>query len=130
MENEIKELVQTVQKLHDPIKGCPADKVRPLSDVINKLKQEVDEVVLAFEKNDFENLKEEIGDVLIDLIHISEVAKKEGLFDLSQSLVEAKNKLIRRHPHVWGNRKCNTPEEAEAIWQEMKQKERLGLVKV
>ncbi len=129
MENEIKELVQTVQRLHDPIKGCPADKVRPLSDVINKLRQEVNEVVLAFEKKDFENLKEEIGDVLIDLIHISEVAKKEKLFDLTHSLIEAKNKLIRRHPHVWGDRKCETPEEAEAIWQEMKQKEKLGLIK-
>lgn len=129
MENEIKELVETVQRLHDPINGCPADKVRPLKDVIYKLEQEVKEVIQAFEKNDLENLKEEIGDVLIDLIHISEVAKKEKLFDLSESLIKAKEKLIRRHPHVWGNRKCNTPEEAEAIWQEMKQKEKLGLIK-
>lgn len=125
----MKELIQTVQRLHDPIKGCPADKVRPLSDVINKLKQEVDELILAFEKKDFENLKEELGDALINLIHISEVAKREKLFDLTQSLIEAKNKLIRRHPHVWGNRKCSTPEEAEAIWREVKQKEKTGLVK-
>ncbi|MBS3171474.1 hypothetical protein J4449_02575 [Candidatus Woesearchaeota archaeon] len=128
MENEIKELVQAVQKLHNPEKGCPADKVRSLSDVINKLQQEVKEVVSAFEKKDFENLKEEIGDVLLNIIHISEIAKREKLFDLSSSLIETKNKLIRRHPHVWGDRKCKTPEEAEAIWQEMKQKEKLGLI--
>ena len=129
MEIIIKELVETVQKLHDPIKGCPADKVRPLKDVIFKLKEEVNEVINAFERNDFNNLKEEIGDVLINIIHISEIAKKEKLFDLSSSLIEAKNKLVRRHPHVWGTRVCKTAEEAEAIWQEMKQKEKLGLIK-
>ncbi len=129
MEKEIKELIETIQRLHDPINGCPADKVRPLSDVINNLKKEIDEVILAFEKRDFINLREEVGDVLINLIHISEIAKKDKLFSLSESLIEAKNKIIRRHPHVWGNRKCDTPEEAEAIWHEMKQKEKLGLIK-
>src|SRR3989338_5340855 len=129
MENEIKELVQAVQKLHNPEKGCPADKVRSLSDVINKLQQEVKEVVSAFEKKDFENLKEEIGDVLLNIIHISEIAKREKLFDLDKSLLNTKEKIMRRHPHVWGDRKCDTAEEAEAIWNEIKQKEKAGLMK-
>ncbi|MBI2672239.1 nucleoside triphosphate pyrophosphohydrolase, partial [Candidatus Woesearchaeota archaeon] len=66
--------------------------------------------------------------VLINIIHISEVAKRENLFDLNSSLIEAKNKLIRRHPHVWGNRKCDSAEEAEAIWNEIKQKEKAGRI--
>ena len=57
MENEIKELVMAVQKLHNPINGCPADKVRTLKDIIYKLKEEVNEVVNAFEKSDFKNFK-------------------------------------------------------------------------
>ena len=126
--NSIKELIETVQMLHNPIRGCPAEKVRDLKDIIYRLQEEVNEVISAFEKNDIKNLKEEIGDVLINIIHVSEIAKRDKLFDLSESLIEAKNKLIRRHPQVWGNRKCDTPEEAEEIWQEIKQKEKLGLI--
>lgn len=129
LNNTIKEFVETVQRLHNPVKGCPADKVRSLKDIVYKLRDEVNEVVSAFEKKDFENLKEEVGDVLLNIIHINEIAKREKLFDLSESLSNTKNKIIRRHPHVWGNRICNSAEEAEAIWREMKQKEKLGLIK-
>ena len=127
--DNLHEFIETVKRLHDSVKGCPADKVRPLSDVIYKLKNEVNEVVQAFEKKDFENLKEEIGDVLLNIIHISEIAKREKLFDLDKSLLNTKEKIMRRHPHVWGDRKCDTAEEAEAIWNEIKQKEKAGLMK-
>ena len=127
--DNLHEFIETVKKLHDSVKGCPADKVRQLSDVIYKLKNEVNEVVQAFEKKDFENLKEEIGDVLLNIIHISEIAKREKLFDLDKSLLNTKEKIMRRHPHVWGDRKCDTAEEAEAIWNEIKQKEKAGLMK-
>ena len=126
--NKIKAFVETVQTLYDPQKGCPADKVRPLSDVIYKLRDEVNEVVSAYEKGDFENLKEEIGDVLLNIVHIIEISKRDKLFDLGDTLDNTVKKLIRRHPHVWGDRKCDTPEEAEAIWEEIKQKEKLGLI--
>jgi|SRR3989344_940830 len=126
--NQIKEFVETVQMLYHPQKGCPADKVRPLKDIIYKLRDEVNEAVSAYEKGDTENLKEEVGDVLLNIIHIIEISKRDKLFDLSDTLDNTIKKLIRRHPHVWGNRKCETPEEAEAIWEEIKQKEKLGLV--
>ena len=118
--HDIEELVEIVHILRSP-DGCEWDRAQDFDSMKKCLKDETDEVLCAIDKKDYENLQEELGDVLLQVVMNSEIAREQGLFDLSDVVQTLCEKLIRRHPHVFGDTpKPTTPEESLAIWRSVK----------
>lgn len=118
--HDIEELVEIVHILRSP-DGCEWDRAQDFDSMKKCLKDETDEVLEAIDKKDYENLQEELGDVLLQVVMNSEIAREQGLFTLSDVVQTLCEKLIRRHPHVFGDTpKPTTPEESLAIWRSVK----------
>ncbi|MBO7238810.1 MAG: MazG family protein [Elusimicrobiaceae bacterium] len=126
MKNKFEQLVQTVATLRGP-DGCPWDKKQTHESLIKCLQNESQELIEAIQKHDDENMKEELGDVLLQVLMNAQIAQEEGKFSIEDVIVYLDEKLHRRHPHVFGDHaKAASPEEALAVWREMKRKEREG----
>ena len=124
MKTKFQQLVETVATLRGP-EGCPWDKKQTHESLIKCLQNESQELIEAIEKKDDENMKEELGDVLLQVLMHAQIAQEEGKFSLQDVIVYLDEKLHRRHPHVFGGHaKAASPEEALAVWREMKKKER------
>lgn len=124
MKHTFDELVETFAILRGP-NGCPWDKKQTHESLIKCLKDECQELIDAIEKKDDENMKEELGDVLLQVLMHSQLAAEEGKFTIQDVVDGLYDKLHRRHPHVFGDHaKAATAEEALAVWREMKKKER------
>jgi len=108
--------------------GCPWDRERTLGDLGRYLREECDEVVAAVgaaEKGgDPQALREECGDLLANLVFTVEIARERGWFDMEAVARGACEKILRRHPHVFGDAKADTPEEVEALWERIKAEEK------
>ena len=118
--HDIDELIEIVHILRSP-DGCEWDRAQDFDSMKKCLKDETEEVLCAIDKKDYENLQEELGDVLLQVVMNSEIASEKGLFTLSDVVQTLCEKLIRRHPHVFGDTpKPTTPEESLAIWRSVK----------
>ena len=117
------DLVETFAILRGP-NGCPWDKKQTHESLIKNLREESEELVAAIEKKDAQNMQEELGDVLLQVLLHAQIAKEEGLFTIDDVIEGLYTKLHYRHPHVFGNVKARSPEEALAVWKEMKRKNR------
>ncbi|MBO5928357.1 MAG: nucleotide pyrophosphohydrolase [Clostridia bacterium] len=116
----IQELLEIVKILRSP-DGCEWDRAQNFSTMKECLKNESEEVLQAIDKADYDNLKEELGDVLLQVIMNAEIASEMGLFSFSDVVQVLSEKLIRRHPHVFGDEpKPTTPEESLALWRKVK----------
>ncbi|MBP3513113.1 MAG: MazG family protein [Elusimicrobiaceae bacterium] len=124
MKNTFADLVETFAILRGP-NGCPWDKKQTHESLIKCLQNESQELIDAINNKDDENMKEELGDVLLQVLIHSQIAAEEGKFTIDDVIQGLYDKLHRRHPHVFGEHaKAASPEEALAVWREMKQKER------
>ncbi len=103
--------------------GCPWDKKQTIKSIFKCLESEIEEVRDAIKNKDNENLKEELGDVLFQIIMISQIAEEENLFDINDVIANIDKKIISRHTWVFGNDKAKTPEEALKLWNKNKKKE-------
>ena len=124
MEKLFEELVNTVKTLRGP-GGCPWDKKQTHRSLIKCLKEESGEVVLAIKNNDDENLQEELGDLLLQVLFHANLAEERGKFTISDVIKGINDKLIRRHPHVFGNAKAKNAKESLAVWRSVKAREKL-----
>ena len=105
--------------------GCPWDRAQTHESMIKCLRDECEEVVEAIEKKDDENLCEELGDVLLQVLMHAQIASEEGRFTMEDVVNGLASKMIRRHPHVFGGAPtASTPEEGLASWKAMKEKEK------
>lgn len=104
--------------------GCPWDRKQTYESLKACLKEEAQEVFDAVDNNDMENLCEELGDVLLQVVMNSQIAREEGAFTIEDVVNGVCEKMIRRHPHVFGNVKVNSPEESLALWNEIKKQEK------
>ena len=111
--NNFADLVETFAILRGP-NGCPWDKKQTHESLIKNLREESEELVAAIEKKDPENMKEELGDVLLQVLLHAQIAKEEGLFTIDDVIQALYDKLHFRHPHVFGDVKAKSPEEALA----------------
>lgn len=126
MKTSFEELKQTIATLRGP-DGCPWDKKQTHESLIKCLQNESQELIDAIHHKDDENMKEELGDVLLQVLMHAQIAQEEGKFSIDDVVAYLDEKLHRRHPHVFGDHpKAATDEEALAIWREMKKKEREG----
>ncbi|PQJ89949.1 nucleoside triphosphate pyrophosphohydrolase [Aliivibrio sifiae] len=130
-QNSIEQLLLIMAQLRDKESGCPWDRKQTFDSIIPHTIEETYEVVDAIHKKDWENLKEELGDLLFQVIFYAQMTKEEGLFDFNDVVETLNEKLVRRHPHVFGSDVFSSEEEIAANWDKVKQKERLdkGLLK-
>ena len=106
--------------------GCPWDRRQTHKTLLKYLKEETAEVAQAVRKNDWENLKEELGDVLLQVVFHSALARKDGRFSISDVIETINAKLIRRHPHVFGGPRLATPAQVLVEWKKIKKLEKTG----
>ena len=116
-------LVDIFKKLRGK-NGCAWDKKQTNKTLIKYLFEEAEEFKQAVKKNNIENMKEELGDVLLQIIFHAQIAKENKWFDIYDVIDGLNKKLIRRHPHVFGKSKAKTPEEITKQWNEIKKKEK------
>ncbi len=112
-----------MEKLRSP-EGCPWDRKQTHESLLPYLLEETYEVVDAVKKGDDEELKEELGDLLLQVVFHSQIAKERGAFDIKDVVDAIAKKLIHRHPHVFGGREdIKTAEDVSREWERLKEKE-------
>ena len=117
------DLVGIIAKLRSP-EGCPWDREQTFESLKKCLADEAQEVFEAVDNKDMENLCEELGDVLLQVVLYSQIAKEAGAFTIDDVIDGISEKMVRRHPHVFGDIEVNSPEEALALWKEIKLQEK------
>ncbi len=127
---EMERLLEVVEKLRAP-DGCPWDREQTHGSLKAACVEEAAEVVCGInileKTGSAENLKEELGDLLLQVVMHAQIAKEEGLFDLEDVAKTISDKMIRRHPHVFGEEvKDITTGEVLADWEEIKKQEKAG----
>lgn len=127
LELELLRLVDIMEKLRGP-DGCPWDKKQTLDSLKPYIIEETYEVVEALQNKDMTLLKEELGDVLLQIVFQAQVAREEGIFTLVDIFKGINDKLTRRHPHVFSNLKADTPEEVSILWNKVKKSEKDNLL--
>lgn len=121
----MKRLLDLARKLRAP-GGCPWDQEQTFQSFRHCLVEEAREAVLAIERGDWENLEEELGDTLFNLVFLINLAEEQGHFTLEQVIAGSLEKMIRRHPHVFGDQPAATAEEAAARFYLAKAQEKQG----
>ena len=109
------ELVDIIRNLRSE-NGCPWDR--------EQTHEECEEVIQAIDNKDDENLCEELGDVLLQVLMHSQIAEEEGRFTIDDVINEIARKMIRRHPHVFGDGHADTSAEVLLNWEEIKKAEK------
>ena len=117
---ELLEIVAELRSDH----GCPWDRKQTHESMIKCLREESEEVIEAIENQDDENLCEELGDVMLQVLMHSQIATEEGRFTIEDVVDMLAQKLVRRHPHVFGSQKALTAEEGLASWNAIKAQEK------
>jgi len=120
--NLFEQLVQVMAALRGP-KGCPWDKAQTHESIKRNTIEEAYEVASAIEESNYEKLKEELGDLLLQVIFHSQMASEANRFNIADVVRDLVGKLIERHPHVFGERRVETPEQALAQWESIKASE-------
>ncbi len=122
----IENLLQVMVDLRDPENGCPWDIRQTSQTIAGHTLDETHELVDAIERDDTENIKEELGDLLFNIVFHSRVAEEKGQFDFADVAQGITDKMLRRHPHVFGEgRNQNWSDEVLAEqWQAIKKKEK------
>ena len=120
---EILKLEKTVEQLRSP-NGCPWDKQQNHDSIKNYLIEEAYELIDAIDHNNWENLKEELGDVLFQIVFHCQMAKEQGLFEMKDVIAYVNEKMIRRHPHVFQDKPTDDVDEVLTRWEEIKKSEK------
>ncbi len=119
---EFRTLLGIADQLLGP-QGCPWDREQTFFTLQPYLLEETHELIEAIDLKDPSKISEELGDVLYALIFIAKLGEKEGSFGLADSIRTVSEKLIRRHPHVFGDQKISSSDEVVTNWEEVKKKE-------
>lgn len=110
--------------------GCPWDKVQTHDSLRPCMMEEAAELLASIriydQTGNAENMREELGDVLLQVVMHAQIATEEKLFDMTDVVDEVSRKMIRRHPHIFGTVKADTPDQVLANWEEIKKEEKKG----
>ncbi|MCI8949907.1 MAG: MazG family protein [Lachnospiraceae bacterium] len=121
--NTFGDLIKIVARLRSK-DGCPWDREQTFETMKKCLEEETQEVFQAIDSQDMENLCEELGDVLLQVVMNSQIAAEEGFFTIEDVIDGLCRKMIRRHPHVFGDKQAASPEESLRLWKQMKEQEK------
>lgn len=122
---EIDELLAIMARLRDPDRGCPWDVKQDFASIAPYTIEEAYEVADAIQRGDMADLKDELGDLLLQVVFHARMAEEAGHFAFADVAAAINDKMIRRHPHVFGDAACQADAEAQlANWEELKRRER------
>ncbi len=121
---ELLELVEVVRRLRDPDGGCPWDLEQNFETIAPLTIEEAYEVADAIERKDYDDLKSELGDLLLQVVFQAQLANEQSLFSFSDIAESISTKLIRRHPHVFASIEVENAEEVLTNWEDIKASER------
>lgn len=119
----LEELIAVIAKLRAP-DGCPWDREQTHSSLRPNMIEEAYEAVDAIDDNDMAHLREELGDVLLQVVLHSQIASENGDFTIEDVAKDLKEKLIHRHPHVFGSAKIDTADDVKDAWDKLKAEEK------
>jgi MazG family protein len=122
---KFEQLVQLMERLRAP-DGCPWDRAQSFDTIKPYTLEETYEVLDAIDRRDWQHLSEELGDFLLQAVFYAQMAREAGYFSIADSLDAINAKLVRRHPHVFGDGDAKTPEAVKAKWDEIKAAEKQG----
>ena len=123
MYKNLEKLIKTIEILRSPT-GCQWDREQTHSTLKKNMLEEAYEAVDAIDANDMKHLKEELGDVLLQVVLHSQIAKESGAFNIDDVAKTINEKLIHRHPHVFGDVKVNSTDDILKNWEELKKEEK------
>lgn len=121
---DISRLIEIMAALRNPDGGCPWDLEQDFRSIRHYTIEEAYEVADAIEREDFADLRDELGDLLLQPIYHAQMAKEEGRFDIGDVVYAITEKLIRRHPHVFGDVVADGADDAQNRWEAIKARER------
>jgi ATP diphosphatase len=121
---DIARLIEIMAALRNPNGGCPWDLAQDFASVRHYTVEEAYEVSDAIERQNFDDLREELGDLLLQPVFHAQMAAEAGLFDFGDVVQSITEKLVRRHPHVFGEQAARDAGGAKARWDDVKEDER------
>ena len=127
MNHPIFDLLRIIKRLRDKTAGCPWDIEQTLSSLTKHILEEAYEVVDAIERHDMNHLKEELGDLLLQVVFVAEIAKEQHHFDFHSVTEQLNEKLVNRHPHVFNPAQSppvSNAADQEQHWETIKEKEK------
>ncbi|SCY82503.1 nucleoside triphosphate pyrophosphohydrolase [Microvirga guangxiensis] len=122
--SDIARLLEIMAALRTPKTGCPWDLEQDFASIAPYTLEEAYEVVDAIERGDLADLRDELGDLLLQVVFHSRMAEEQGTFAFPDVVEAITRKLIRRHPHVFGDAKDLGPDEVKTLWDEIKREEK------
>ena len=120
----VEKLIAIMERLREPEAGCPWDNQQTFSTIAPYTIEEAYEVADAIERDDRPALKDELGDLLLQVVFHAQMAREESSFDFNDVVETICQKMVRRHPHVFGDAKIRTEQEQTAAWETQKADER------
>jgi ATP diphosphatase len=121
---DISRLIEIMAALRTPKTGCPWDLEQNFATIAPYTLEEAYEVADAIARNDLVDLKDELGDLLLQVVFHARMAEEQGTFEFDDVVFAITSKLIRRHPHVFGDARGATPDEVKSLWDRIKAEEK------
>src|SRR3954471_16460928 len=121
---DIARLLEIMAALRTPQSGCPWDLEQTFSTIAPYTLEEAYEVADAIGRGDLADLRDELGDLLLQVVFHARMAEEQGAFDFGAVVEGITGKLIRRHPHVFGDAKAREPKDVEGLWERIKAEEK------
>ncbi|MCY7294291.1 nucleoside triphosphate pyrophosphohydrolase [Alteromonas sp. a30] len=117
-------LLEIMAQLRHPETGCPWDIQQTFQSIVPHTLEEAYEVADAIEFGTMDDVKEELGDLLFQVVFYAQLGKEQNQFDFSDIVETLSDKLVRRHPHVFGDTQVDSPEAVKLNWERIKEKEK------
>ncbi len=122
--NDIQTLLNIMARLRDPAGGCPWDLQQDFASIAPYTVEEAYEVADAIDRNDLDDLKDELGDLLLQVVFHAQMASEQGAFDFGDVVASISDKMVRRHPHIFADARVDGAGDVSANWEQIKRAER------
>ena len=122
----VKLLIEVMERLRDPVNGCSWDKKQNFDTIAPYTLEEAYEVLDAIDRRDMNDLKDELGDLLLQVVFHAQMAQELGEFNFDDVAKASADKMVRRHPHVFDERHLHSDVEQIDRWERQKENERKG----
>jgi MazG family protein len=117
---EFSKLVSIMKKLRHPRRGCPWDLKQTPASLKEYILEEAHELIEAIDSGDTEAVRDELGDLLLQIVFLARLAEEDGKFSIGDVIEAISQKLVRRHPHIFGSVQVSSAEEVKANWEQIK----------
>lgn len=117
---EFSKLVRIMKKLRHPLRGCPWDLAQSPESLKEYILEEAHELLEAIDRGQNEDIKEELGDLLLQIVFLSQMSEEKNKFSVRDVIITISEKLVRRHPHIFGKVKVNGAADVKVNWEKIK----------